>query len=337
MPTVRIVEFDTWQPGYDTAVVTVYKAGTSVAADIFTDEALTVAAANPQTLGSRTVGDVSYGKFDLPLYTAQAYDLDIDSTDQTGIARPPLTSLVAEDASKATVIPLGGSVATNLDTLFGRSVNVADFGDFKSVADSGIAATNNATLVLAIADVASDGGGHVIIPPGTYKFTAVTLSAGVKLAGHGRGVTILQSQTAGNVITISGDRAGLIDIDIDGVDLQVGSVGVFTKANDMLYMQDATIKRFETNLYFKGGKHCLFINFYLENAVSGLKGHGDVDAGGGSDGAEFRNNLWLGGQVLNCTGVGIELSYVDKKCIHNTRSEERRVGKECRSRWSPYH
>ena len=23
--------------------------------------------------------------------------------------------------------------------------------------------------------------------------------------------------------------------------------------------------------------------------------------------------------------------------IYNTRSEERRVGKECRSRWSPYH
>ena len=25
------------------------------------------------------------------------------------------------------------------------------------------------------------------------------------------------------------------------------------------------------------------------------------------------------------------------KCIEETRSEERRVGKECRSRWSPYH
>ena len=23
--------------------------------------------------------------------------------------------------------------------------------------------------------------------------------------------------------------------------------------------------------------------------------------------------------------------------LHNMRSEERRVGKECRSRWSPYH
>ena len=25
------------------------------------------------------------------------------------------------------------------------------------------------------------------------------------------------------------------------------------------------------------------------------------------------------------------------KAVHTTRSEERRVGKECRSRWSPYH
>src|SRR5947208_7755517 len=25
------------------------------------------------------------------------------------------------------------------------------------------------------------------------------------------------------------------------------------------------------------------------------------------------------------------------KCLHPRRSEERRVGKECRSRWSPYH
>ena len=26
-----------------------------------------------------------------------------------------------------------------------------------------------------------------------------------------------------------------------------------------------------------------------------------------------------------------------KKIVKDTRSEERRVGKECRSRWSPYH
>ena len=29
--------------------------------------------------------------------------------------------------------------------------------------------------------------------------------------------------------------------------------------------------------------------------------------------------------------------YYDDKAMKDTRSEERRVGKECRSRWSPYH
>ena len=37
--------------------------------------------------------------------------------------------------------------------------------------------------------------------------------------------------------------------------------------------------------------------------------------------------------VINnlCSAADIPLEYVD------ARSEERRVGKECRSRWSPYH
>jgi len=184
-----------------------------------------------------------------------------------------------------------------------------------------VAATNNATLLLAIAAVASDSGGIVTIPSGTYVFTSATLSVGVKLMGQGDGVTILQSQTAGNVLTVSGDRAGLIDITIDGVDLQVGSVGLFSKANDRLYMHNARIKRFETGQYFKGARNCLFINFYIENCTNGQKGHGDIDIGGGADGDEYRNNLWLGGQVLNCTTLGIELSYVDKKCVHNTIQE----------------
>ena len=37
----------------------------------------------------------------------------------------------------------------------------------------------------------------------------------------------------------------------------------------------------------------------------------------------------------NC-GWRYKLTYVDKHFV-NDRSEERRVGKECRSRWSPYH
>ena len=33
--------------------------------------------------------------------------------------------------------------------------------------------------------------------------------------------------------------------------------------------------------------------------------------------------------VMKALGIG--------KIVRNLRSEERRVGKECRSRWSPYH
>ena len=35
--------------------------------------------------------------------------------------------------------------------------------------------------------------------------------------------------------------------------------------------------------------------------------------------------------------VSIERRLKAMKQIYNARSEERRVGKECRSRWSPYH
>ena len=33
---------------------------------------------------------------------------------------------------------------------------------------------------------------------------------------------------------------------------------------------------------------------------------------------------------------GVEIPY-EKGLLGHSRSEERRVGKECRSRWSPYH
>ena len=40
-------------------------------------------------------------------------------------------------------------------------------------------------------------------------------------------------------------------------------------------------------------------------------------------------NIWV--SKVNATDSGME------KGLEKQRSEERRVGKECRSRWSPYH
>ena len=40
--------------------------------------------------------------------------------------------------------------------------------------------------------------------------------------------------------------------------------------------------------------------------------------------------------IVSKPGAPIPMDF-DTVCVDITRSEERRVGKECRSRWSPYH
>ena len=41
--------------------------------------------------------------------------------------------------------------------------------------------------------------------------------------------------------------------------------------------------------------------------------------------------------LLSVASVESELSVASEASVASVRSEERRVGKECRSRWSPYH
>ena len=42
-------------------------------------------------------------------------------------------------------------------------------------------------------------------------------------------------------------------------------------------------------------------------------------------------------EELNGKRRGIQDAIFEEACVQLLRSEERRVGKECRSRWSPYH
>ena len=46
--------------------------------------------------------------------------------------------------------------------------------------------------------------------------------------------------------------------------------------------------------------------------------------------------LFYSGKQLVCSFNCLTL-VLDNRFVKNYRSEERRVGKECRSRWSPYH
>lgn len=100
MSVIRIADFDTWRPGYGQATVRVLQADSSNLASVYSDEELTVPVANPQTLLEKTLQGVSYGKFAQPVYIGVPYQLEINSVDGTGIIRPPIDTLVGQDASE---------------------------------------------------------------------------------------------------------------------------------------------------------------------------------------------------------------------------------------------
>lgn len=322
MAAHRVSFFDTWRPGYAGAVVTVVSNATGAALTLYNELALSTTASNPQTLTSRTDAQgVQYGKWNKSgsFYVSESYYLEINSTDQTGVIRIPMFGLDGEDGSDIEVTVTGGSVEHTLADILSRIVHVDDFGEFKAVGEVGqSSATNNATLTAAIGAAAGAGGGIVIVPPGSYNFTQLTIPSGVILQGQGRQATTLISITADKVITINGDRAGLRMITIDGSVLNAGSIGVFSKANDETVFDNVEVKRFETGIYFKGGRRAQWNNLYLENCATGAKLHGDDDAGGGADGDLFTNNRWDGGKVSNCTTAGVKLEYIDEIVSHNT-------------------
>jgi len=316
-----IAEFDLWRAGYAGASVAIYDAGTNDLADVFSDDALTVPAANPQTLLSLTSNGVAYGKFAVPLYVADAYEMIVNSTDQTGVMRPPLVTLEDEDASGATVRPSGGSEDIPLEDLAARQINVLNQGEFLPVTDpDSSSSTNNATLVEAIGIAAAAGGGEVITPAGTFLVTSFTVPAGVLVRGQGRDATVLQSSLGDKVVTAEGSRAGLADLTLDGLGLYEDSVGFYALAQDETRLENVLIKNFETGLHSQGGVSAGWRNLSIDNCTDGAKLHGDEDLSDSGDGDEFRHNRWYGGMVTNCAGIGVELKYVDKKCWDNAIS-----------------
>ena len=54
-------------------------------------------------------------------------------------------------------------------------------------------------------------------------------------------------------------------------------------------------------------------------------------------GISYSGEGWKLTSQLSEGGVNVEEAYYNVDAKVTSRSEERRVGKECRSRWSPYH
>ncbi len=314
--TSRIAEFDIWRPGYGGASVAIYVAGTSTLASVYTNEALTIAADNPQTLSSKAASDgTNYGKFSAPIYTAQSYSLSIDGIENTGVIRPPFTSLDDEDASAANVTASGSSHEISLEDYIALSVNVANYGTFVA-GGGGVAATNTATMELAIA--ALTNGGEVIIPAGTYNINSFDVPEGVVIRGNGREATTLKSVLGDVSFTLIGDRSGFKDITLDGNSLSTGSIGIKSVGNNETIFSSVMIRRFETGVHFLGGKGHIWFDFSIENTETAAKLHGDTDAGDSANGSIFQDLTWTGGLVSVATTIGVSLSYEDTICNNVT-------------------
>jgi hypothetical protein len=306
MGASRIVEFDLWRGGYGGSVVNIYLAGTITLASVYFDEAMTLPATNPQTLATLTIGDIVYGKFSQSLYINVPYYLDIVSQDQTGVIRPPLTTLNGADASLATVVPTGGATAYTEADLHGRLIYAID-----TTALGVSAATNSATITTAMGRAAAAGGGRVILPSNTaIVFNQLTIPDGVILTGSGRSgsPTILQSQIADKAITL-GTGSGLENLVVDGVNNVANSIGVYSKSKNQTFMKDVLIKRFATGMLQIGGRYANWKDLYFDSCVTGADLRGSLDT---ANGDQWRDNSWTGGQVSTCTTAGIALTYVDK-------------------------
>jgi hypothetical protein len=309
---IALHHFDTWQAGYGGATVHVYEAGTTTLASLYSDENLTIPVANPQTLASMTADGIDYGKWQAPLYVAVAVELQINSIDETGVVRPPLTTLNGADASEAVVRARDGTRWWPLADVTARVIWAEDFGEIGSST-----ATNTATLDAAIGAAAAQGGGQVWLPAGEIPFDQIELPLGVILAGQGRGATVLQSQIADKAVTLVGNRSGFRRLTLDGINLVAASVGIFAKAIEEVDFDDCEVKRFETGIHLKGGRRARWRDLYVEGCDKGVRLIGDNDAGGGADGDECRDNSWLGGRVSNCISLGVEIAYEDKPVINN--------------------
>lgn len=313
MAGVRIPDFDTWRPRYGGASIKIVAPGTTTPVPIFLDHALTVPAVNPQILLSDEVEHVRYGKWEAPVYIGQPYELQINGVDKTGIVRIPVTDLVGMDGSFMTATTSRSLVPRRLTDRFDDTIHAKDFGEL-----GGAPAVNTATINAAIGAAAGQGGGVVTLPAQTIQVTTLTLSAGVILRGQGITATTLQSQQGTDVITLSGARAGLEEMTLDGISLIAGSVGVAAIDIDCATFTSVMVKRFETGIRFKGGSQSAWHNFSIDNCVTGAHLAGDSDAGGTGGGDRFEFNVWSDGRVTNCTGSGVILDFEDRECRHNT-------------------
>lgn len=310
----RVPEFDTWRPGYAGAMVEVIVAGTTDRATLYSDPLLGTIIDNPQTLLSQTdAAGVSYGRWATAVYVTEPYRLYIDTTEVTGVERPPLTDLDGQDLSLAAVSGRRG----------GYLVTVADFVDrviaadlFGAIGGDAGTAASTATLQAAVGAAAAAGGGYVELPSGTITINAITLAQGVRLRGQGKSATTIVCRDAGAVITLGGDGAGIEALTLDGQISASGSIGVRGDNTAQPWLQDVLIRRFDIGTLFHGVSSAVWHAPAWEDCRIGVHLRGDAAGEGDATGGPIANIHVVSGSVSLCTEHGLLLEFHDQE-VHD--------------------
>lgn len=307
--SVLVFQFDQWREGYAGAVVSVFIEGTSTLATLYTDPGLTTLAANPQTLITKTIGLRTAGKFPVSIYTASSYYVKINNAEQSGVFYPGLRALNNVDAGNALTTSQKGGVPRTLISRAGDFNNVRDFGNFST---TGSPIENTATLVAAIGVAAGENGDEVLLPPGVYPINAFNIPAGVRLTGQIAGATVLQSVQASAIITITGDGVSLKDFTLDGVNLNPGSVGIYSRNNAKLSIRDVVVKRMATGVKLVGGMNHVYSGFTVTNCTTGVDLRGDSNVNVDNLGGPLRGLQWTGGEISLNSSAGLIAEYIDQ-------------------------
>lgn len=309
-----VFEFDIWQEGYEGSIVTVYRAGTTTRQKLFSDPQLTQEIDNPQTLITREDSERNkFGKFLTSVYVPYSYSLDIDSTEQTGVNQVPVTKLAGQDISDALSFSAPGTnYMRKLKEILATQIEFLDYGTITSNPES-----NTNTLNKAVSAAASAGGGFVVLPAGEIVINPVDIPEDVILQGQGIDTTIIQSTAAQIVINFSGNNAGLMNLTLDGISRNNGSIGIYGKALSDIMLENVRVRNLDTGIQWQGGENHTYTRLNIQNCDRGMLAHGDQDASGGDDGSSFTGMEWFQGSVTQTFTSGIELLVKDNFCINN--------------------
>lgn len=309
--SVALQFFQTWQAGYGGKLVSVYRAGTTDLLTVYSDPLLTNDVPNPIVLATQIVGGTAWGKWAQPYYVGEAYYIAV-AGETSGVVQVVVTDFAGADVSQSLAKTRRGGFLREIQDFLDNEVYVEDYGPLGVAGVSGSSpATNSATIQTAIGAVAGQGGGSCILPAGSYEFTTLAIPQNVWLIGQGRGATIIMSGQGEDVITLTGQGAGLADLTLDGLNLFPHSVGVKMVGIESSNLSRMEIKRFETGILARGNTKGLWKDLWVKNCIKGSDIQGNLDTANTGLGGPVQFNVWEDGIIEACTTFGLSLSYDD--------------------------